>query len=39
MSMGKVKGAFKLVSWLWRNKIYLATIGSMIAKIRGKQQP
>ena len=22
MSMGKVKGAFKLVSWLWRNKIY-----------------
>jgi|TARA_Y100000996_G_scaffold225620_2_gene177464 hypothetical protein len=39
MSMGKVKGAFKLVSWLWRNKIYLATIGSMIAKIRGKKQP
>ncbi len=37
--MGKVKGAFKLVSWLWRNKIYLATIGSMIAKIRGKKQP
>ena len=39
MSMGRVKGAFKLVSWLWRNKIYLATIGSMIAKIRGKKQP
>ena len=39
MSMGKVKGAFKLVSWLWRNKIYLATIGSMLAKIRGRKQP
>ena len=39
MSMGKVKGAFKLVSWLWRNKIYLATIGSMIAKMRGRKQP
>jgi len=39
MSMGKVKGAFKLVSWLWRSKIYLATIGSMIAKIRGRKQP
>ena len=37
--MGKVKGAFKLVSWLWRNKIYLATIGSMIDKIRGKKPP
>ena len=37
--MGKVKRAFKLVSWLWRNKIYLATIGSMIAKIRGRKQP
>ncbi len=37
--MGKVKGTFKLVSWLWRNKIYLATIGSMIAKIRGRKQP
>ena len=37
--MGKVKGAFKLVSWLWRNKIYLATIGSMSAKIRGRKQP
>lgn len=37
--MGKVKGAFKLFSWLWKNKIYLATIGSMIAKIRGRKQP
>ena len=31
--MGKVKGAFKLVSWLWRNKIYLATIGLSLIHI------
>ena len=37
--MGKVKGAFKMVSRLWRNKIYLSTIGSMNAKIRGRKQP
>ena len=37
--MGRVKGAFRLVSWLWRNKIYLATIGTMIAKIRGSKKP
>ena len=39
MRMGRVKGAFRLVSWMWRNKIYLATIGSMIAKIRGRKEP
>ncbi len=36
MIMGKVKTALKMFSWLWRNKIFIATIGSLIAKVRRK---
>ena len=36
--LGRIRSTFKLLSWLWRNKIFIATIGSLIAKLRRKSR-
>tara|TARA_B100000902_G_C27117705_1_gene816991 strand:- start:498 stop:611 length:114 start_codon:yes stop_codon:yes gene_type:complete len=37
MKLGRIRSVFKLISLIWRNKIFIATIGSFIAKIRAKK--
>ena len=34
--MGRFRGAVKLATWIWRNKIILATLGSVISRLRRK---
>ncbi len=34
--MGRFRRALKLATWIWKNKIILATLGSVISRFRRK---